>query len=199
MILPIVAYGDPVLRKMGVDIDKDYPNLQQLISDMFDTMNNALGVGLAAPQVGRAIRLFIVDTKPFAERDEDDEDDDEFTPEERTQLEEFKRVFINARIVDETGEEWAFNEGCLSIPKIREDVMRKPKLRIKYVDENFKEHDEVHEGLIARVIQHEYDHIEGKLFTDKISPLRRRMIQGKLNDISKGKVQIGYKMRFPVK
>ena len=199
MILPIVAYGDPVLRKMGVDIDKDYPNLQQLIADMFDTMNNALGVGLAAPQVGKAIRLFIVDTKPFAERDEDDEDDDEFTPEERTQLEEFKRVFINARIVDETGEEWAFNEGCLSIPKIREDVMRKPKVRIKYVDENFKEHDEVHEGLIARVIQHEYDHIEGKLFTDKISPLRRRMIQGKLNDISKGKVQIGYKMRFPVK
>jgi len=199
MILPIVAYGDPVLRKMGVDIDKDYPNLQQLIADMFDTMNNALGVGLAAPQVGRAIRLFIVDTKPFAERDEDDEDDDEFTPEERSQLEEFKRVFINARIVDETGEEWTFNEGCLSIPKIREDVMRKPKLRIKYVDENFKEHDEVHEGLIARVIQHEYDHIEGKLFTDKISPLRRRMIQGKLNDISKGKVQIGYKMRFPVK
>jgi peptide deformylase len=199
MILPIVAYGDPVLRKMGVDIDKDFPNLQQLIADMFDTMNNALGVGLAAPQVGRAIRLFIVDTKPFAERDEDDEDDDEFTPEERSQLEEFKRVFINARIVDETGEEWAFNEGCLSIPKIREDVMRKPKLRIKYVDENFKEHDEVHEGLIARVIQHEYDHIEGKLFTDKISPLRRRMIQGKLNDISKGKVQIGYKMRFPVK
>lgn len=199
MILPIVAYGDPVLRKMGVDIDKDYPNLEQLISDMFDTMNNALGVGLAAPQIGKAIRLFIVDTKPFAERDEDDDDDDEFTPEERAQLEEFKQVFINARIVEEDGEEWAFNEGCLSIPKIREDVYRKPKLRIKYLDEKFVEHDEVYEGLIARVIQHEYDHIEGKLFTDKISPLRRRMIQGKLNDISKGKVQIGYKMRFPVK
>lgn len=199
MILPIVAYGDPVLRKMGVDIDKDYPNLEQLIADMFDTMNNALGVGLAAPQIGRAIRLFIVDTKPFAERDEDDEDDDEFTPEERAQLEEFKQVFINARIVEEEGEEWAFNEGCLSIPKIREDVYRKPKLRIKYLDEKFVEHDKVYEGLIARVIQHEYDHIEGKLFTDKISPLRRRMIQGKLNDISKGKVQIGYKMRFPVK
>lgn len=199
MILPIVAYGDPVLRKMGVDIDKDYPNLEQLIADMFDTMNNALGVGLAAPQIGRAIRLFIVDTKPFAERDEDDEEDDEFTPEERAQLEEFKQVFINARIVEEDGEEWAFNEGCLSIPKIREDVYRKPKLRIKYLDEKFVEHDEVYEGLIARVIQHEYDHIEGKLFTDKISPLRRRMIQGKLNDISKGKVQIGYKMRFPVK
>ncbi len=199
MILPIVAYGDPVLRKMGVDIDKHYPNLEQLISDMFDTMNNALGVGLAAPQIGKAIRLFIVDTKPFAERDEDDDDDDEFTPEERAQLEEFKQVFINARIVEEDGEEWAFNEGCLSIPKIREDVYRKPKLRIKYQDEKFVEHDEVYEGLIARVIQHEYDHIEGKLFTDKISPLRRRMIQGKLNDISKGKVQIGYKMRFPVK
>ncbi len=199
MILPIVAYGDPVLRKMGVDIDKDYPNLEQLIADMFDTMNNALGVGLAAPQIGRAIRLFIVDTKPFAERDEDDEDDDEFTPEERAQLEEFKQVFINARIVEEDGEEWAFNEGCLSIPKIREDVYRKPKLRIKYLDEKFVEHDKVFEGLIARVIQHEYDHIEGKLFTDKISPLRRRMIQGKLNDISKGKVQIGYKMRFPSK
>jgi len=200
MILPIVAYGDPVLRKVGVDIDKDYPNLQQLIADMFDTMNNALGVGLAAPQIGKAIRLFIVDTKPFSERDEDDDaEDDEFTPEERKQLEEFKQVFINARIVDETGEEWAFNEGCLSIPKIREDVFRKPKIRVKYADENFVEHDQTFEGLIARVIQHEYDHIEGKLFTDRISPLRRRMIQGKLNDISKGKVQIGYKMRFPVK
>lgn len=200
MILPIVAYGDPVLRKMGVDIDKDYPNLKQLIEDMFETMNNALGVGLAAPQIGKAIRLFIVDTKPFAERDEDDDtEDDEFTPEERKQLEEFKQVFINARIVEETGEEWAFNEGCLSIPKIREDVYRKPKIRVRFMDENFKEHDRTFEGLIARVIQHEYDHIEGKLFTDKISPLRRRMIQGKLNDISKGKVQIGYKMRFPVK
>ncbi|MBL7884225.1 MAG: peptide deformylase [Bacteroidia bacterium] len=199
MILPIVAYGDPVLRKMGVEIDKDYPNLKQLIADMFDTMNNALGVGLAAPQIGKAIRLFIVDTKPFAEVDEDDDAEDEFTPEERAQLEEFKQVFINAKIIDETGDEWAFNEGCLSIPKIREDVSRKPKVRIKYMDENFVEHDDVFEGLIARVIQHEYDHIEGKLFTDRISPLRRRMIQGKLNDISKGKVQIGYKMRFPVK
>lgn len=198
MILPIVAYGDPVLRKMGVDIEKDYAGLDQLIADMFDTMNNALGVGLAAPQVGRAIRLFIVDTKPFTERDEDDEeDDDEFTAEERKQLEAFRRVFINARILEETGEEWAFNEGCLSIPKIREDVYRKPKVRIRYVDEHFKEHEEVFEGLIARVIQHEYDHIEGKLFTDRVSPLRRRLLAGKLNDISKGKVKIGYKMRFP--
>ncbi len=199
MIFPIVAYGDPVLRKVGIDIDKDYPNLAQLIADMFETMNNALGVGLAAPQVGKAIRLFIVDTKPFSEKDEDDTEDDEFTPEERKELEDFKQVFINAKIIEEEGEEWAFNEGCLSIPKIREDVYRKPKVRIKFLDENFVEHDKTFEGLIARVIQHEYDHIEGKLFTDKISPLRRRMIQGKLNDITKGKVQIGYKMKFPVK
>lgn len=198
MILPIVAYGDPVLRKVGVEISKDYPNLQQLISDMFDSMNNAFGVGLAAPQVGKAIRLFIVETKPFAERDEDDEED-EFTPEERKELEAFRRVFINAKIVEEDGLEWVFNEGCLSIPKIREDVLRKPKIRIHYYDEHFKFFDETFEGLIARVIQHEYDHIEGKLFTDKISPLRKRLLKGKLNDISKGKVQIGYRMRFPNK
>lgn len=198
MILPIIAYGDPVLRKVGEDIDKDYPALNELINNMFDTMNNALGVGLAAPQIGKAIRLFIVETKPFAGRDEDDEDE-EFTPEERKQLEDFKRVFINARIISEEGKEWAFNEGCLSIPKIREDVMRKPKVHIQYYDENFKYYDETYEGLIARVIQHEYDHIEGKLFTDRVSPLRRRLLQGKLNDISKGKVSIGYKMRFPNK
>lgn len=191
MIYPIVAYGDPVLRKVGINIDKDYPNLNELISNMFETMYRAAGVGLAAPQVGKAIRLFIVETKPFSG------DDDEFTPEERTQLADFKKVFINAEIVSEEGEEWAFNEGCLSIPKIREDVMRKPKVRIKYYDENFNFFDETYEGLIARVIQHEYDHIEGKLFTDKISPLRRRLIQGKLKSIEKGKVEVGYKMRFP--
>ena len=198
MILPIVAYGDPVLRKVGVEITKDHPGLEKLIADMFETMNNAFGVGLAAPQVGKAIRLFIVETKPFAERDEDDEED-EFTPEERKQLEAFRCVFINAKIIEEDGKEWIFNEGCLSIPKIREDVLRKPKIRIQYVDEHFKFYDETFEGLIARVIQHEYDHIEGKLFTDKVSPLRRRLLKGKLNDISKGKVQIGYKMRFPNK
>lgn len=198
MILPIVAYGDPILRKVGVEIVKEHPNLQQLISDMFETMNNAFGVGLAAPQVGKAIRLFIVETKPFAERDEDDEED-EFTPEERLQLEDFRRVFINAKMLEEDGKEWIFNEGCLSIPKIREDVLRKPKIRIQYYDEHFQFFDETFEGLIARVIQHEYDHIEGKLFTDKISPLRKRLLKGKLNDISKGKVQIGYRMRFPNK
>lgn len=197
MILPIVAYGDPVLRKMGKEITKDYPGLNKLIDDMFETMNNAQGVGLAAPQIGKAIRLFIVDTKPFAERGEGENEDDEFTADERKQLEEFRRVFINAKIMDEEGEEWPFNEGCLSIPKIREDVHRKPKLRIKYVDENFKEHNEVFEGLIARVIQHEYDHIEGKLFTDRINPLRRRLLKGKLTDISKGKIDVAYKMRFP--
>jgi len=199
MILPIVAYGDPVLRKMGQNISKDYPDLQKLIENMFETMNNALGVGLAAPQIGKAIRLFIVDTKPFAQDDEDDAEDEEFTKEERKQLQEFKRVFINPQIIEEEGEEWAFNEGCLSIPKIREDVLRKPKLTIKYFDENFKEHNETYEGLIARVIQHEYDHIEGKLFTDRISPLKRRLLQGKLTDISKGKIDVAYKMRFPNK
>jgi peptide deformylase len=163
---------------------------------MYETMHKALGVGLAAPQVGRAIRLFIVETKPFAQTDGDD-DDDEFTLEERSQLQEFKKVFINAKIIEEEGEEWTFNEGCLSIPKIREDVKRKPTLRIQYYDENFNYFDETYSGLIARVIQHEYDHIEGKLFVDKISPLRKRLIQGKLKDISKGKVQVNYKMRFP--
>jgi len=196
MILPIVAYGDPVLRKVGTEIDKGYPGLDELINNMFETMHKAQGVGLAAPQVGRAIRLFIVETKPFSHVDEDDEDD-EFTPEERKKLEQFKRVFINAKIIEEKGQEWVFNEGCLSIPKIREDVLRKPNLRIQYYDEQFNFFDESYDGLIARVIQHEYDHIEGKMFTDKISPLRRRLIQGKLKDISKGKVQVAYKMRFP--
>jgi len=197
MILPVIAYGDPVLRKVGVEITKDYPGLTETIANMFDTMHNALGVGLAAPQIGKAIRLFLVDTKPFSERAEDDDEDDEFTPEERAQLADFKRVFINSKIVEEEGKEWSYNEGCLSIPKIREDVMRKPKIRIQYYDEHFKFHDETFEGLIARVIQHEHDHIEGKLFTDKISPLRRRLLQGRLTDIAKGKVKIGYKMKFP--
>ncbi len=200
MILPIIAYGDPVLRKVGEVITKDYKGLDEIISNMFDTMHNALGVGLAAPQIGKSIRLFVIETKPFSERDEEDEDeDDEFTPEERKQLAQFKKVFINAKIVEEEGTEWLYNEGCLSIPKIREDVSRKPKVRIQYYDEHFKYCDETYEGLIARVIQHEYDHIEGKLFTDKISPLRRRLLQGRLTDISKGKIKIGYKMKFPSK
>ncbi|MCE9537687.1 MAG: peptide deformylase [Bacteroidetes bacterium] len=197
MILPVIAYGDPVLRKVGEEITKDYPGLQDLIANMFETMHNALGVGLAAPQIGKSIRLFVIETKPFTEREENDEDEDEFSPEEREQLANFRKVFINAKVIEEEGKEWVFNEGCLSIPKIREDVLRKPKIHIQYYDENFNFFDETYEGLAARVIQHEFDHIEGKLFTDRISPLRRRLLQGKLTDISKGKVKIGYKMRFP--
>lgn len=194
MILPIVVYGDPVLRKKAVDIDKDYPNLTQLIADMFETMYAASGVGLAAPQIGKAIRLFIVDTQPFVE-DESDEDDDEFTPEERKQLAVFKKVFINARIIEEEGTEWKFKEGCLSIPKIREEVSRKPKVTIEYQDENFVKYKETYDGLIARVIQHEYDHIEGILFTDKVGPFKRKLIAGKLTDISKGKIGADYKIK----
>ncbi len=195
MILPIVMYGDPVLRKVGEVIDKNYQGLEQLIKDMFDTMNNARGVGLAAPQIGKAIRLFIVDTKPFAESDDDDDEDDEFTPEQKKQLIAFKKIFINAKILSEDGEEWKFSEGCLSIPKIREDVSRKPNIKIEYYDEHFKKHIENYDGVIARVIQHEYDHIEGKLFTDIISPFKRKLIAGKLTDISKGKVNADYKVR----
>jgi peptide deformylase len=193
MVLPIVVYGDPVLRKVCVDIDKDYPNLGQFIKDMYETMYEANGVGLAAPQVNKAIRLFVVDASPFAEVDEDEEP--EFTAEEMKQMDGFKKTFINARILEETGEEWKFNEGCLSIPKIREDVLRKPKLTIEYYDEKFKKHTETYDGLIARVIQHEYDHIEGILFTDKINPFKRKLISGKLTDISKGKFRADYKTR----
>ncbi len=194
MILPIVVYGDPVLRKVSENIDKDYPGLDQLIKDMFETMYQASGVGLAAPQIGKAIRLFIVDTEPFVE-DDGEEDDEEFTAEERKQLKSFKKVFINARILEEEGTEWKFKEGCLSLPKIREDVSRKPKLVIEYQDENFVKHTETYDGLIARVIQHEYDHIEGILFTDKISPFKRKLVSGKLTDISKGKITADYKTK----
>jgi peptide deformylase len=196
MVLPIVVYGDPVLRKVGEEIDKNYEGLDRLIKDMFDTMYKAKGVGLAAPQVGKAIRLFIVDTEPFSEVDEDDdEEDEEFTPEQRKELKAFKRVFINAHIIEEEGTEWKFNEGCLSIPRIREDVLRKPNIVIEYWDEHFKKHKESFDGVIARVIQHEYDHIEGKLFTDKISPFKRKMISGKLSDIANGKINADYKIK----
>lgn len=193
MIYPIVVYGDPVLRKKCVDIDKDYENLAQLIKDMYETMYDANGVGLAAPQIGKAIRLFVIDATPFAEVDEDEEP--EFTEAEMKQMDGFKKTFINAQILEEVGEEWKFNEGCLSIPKIREDVLRKPTVTIEYYDENFKKHKETYDGVIARVIQHEYDHIEGVLFTDKISPFKRKLISGKLTDISKGKFRADYKTR----
>ncbi len=190
MILPIVAYGDPVLKKKGVDINKDYPELDALLENMFDTMYNAFGVGLAAPQIGLPIRVFIVDTMPFSE-------DEDLTEAEQTALNGFKRVFINAKILKEEGNEWAFNEGCLSIPDVREDVFRKPQITLEYFDENFESHTEVFDGLIARVIQHEYDHIEGVLFTDKLSALKKRLIKGRLANISKGKINVEYRMRFP--
>lgn len=190
MVLPIIAYGDPVLRKKAKDIEQDYPNLKELIQNMWDTMYGAYGVGLAAPQVGLPIRIFLVDTSPFAE-------DEELTEKEKKELESLKKVFINATILEETGDEWAFNEGCLSIPDIREDVFRKPKIKIEYFDEDFNKHTEEYDGLAARVIQHEYDHIEGILFTDKLSSLKKRLIKGKLANISKGKIQIDYRMKFP--
>lgn len=195
MILPVVVYGDPVLRKMGEDIDKDYPNLKELIANMFETMYNANGIGLAAPQIGKAIRLFVIDASPFSERDEDDEEESERSKEELEYLKNFKKVFINAQILEEEGEEWKFNEGCLSIPKIREDVSRHETVTIEYCDQNFKKHKETFTGLAARVVQHEYDHIDGKLFTDRISALRRKLLAGKLNDIAKGKFSADYKTR----
>ncbi|WP_420602404.1 peptide deformylase [Flagellimonas sp.] len=190
MILPIVAYGDPVLRKVGKDITTDYPKLDELISNMWETMYNAHGVGLAAPQIGLPIRLFLVDTTPFS-------DDEELSEDEQKALNGFKKVFINAKIEEETGTEWDFNEGCLSIPDIREDVKRKPEITVTYLDEDFKEHTETYDGLLARVIQHEYDHIEGILFTDKLSSLKKRLLKSRLDKISKGKINIDYKMRFP--
>jgi len=192
MTLPIVAYGDPVLRKIGTPITAEYPNLVDLIANMKETMKKSFGVGLAAPQIGKAIRLFVVDASPFAE-DEDLDDKD------RLFLQDFKKVFINAKILNEEGNKWAFNEGCLSIPDIRENVMRKEILTIQYVDENFIEHTDTFSGLAARVIQHEYDHIEGILFTDKISSLKKRLLKKKLENISKGKIKVDYKMRFPFK
>ena len=185
MILPIIAYGDPVLKKVGLPIDKDYKGLGQLIENMFETMYAASGVGLAAPQVGISIRLFVVDTKPFAE--------------DEPELENFKKVFINPQIIEEVGDEWKFNEGCLSIPGIREDVMRKKIIHLRYQDEEFKTHETVFDGLAARVIQHEYDHIDGKLFVEKLSPFKKQLIKGKLRDITIGKVDVDYKMRFPIK
>ncbi len=190
MILPIVAYGDNVLRKIGKEIDKDYPKLNELLDNMFETMYNASGVGLAAPQIGLPIRIFIVDATPFSE-------DEDLTEEERELLKDFKKVFINAKMIEETGNEWNFNEGCLSIPDIREDVSRNDTIKVEYLDENFKKKTEEYTGLIARVIQHEYDHIEGVLFTDKLSPLKKRLLKSKLGNISKGKIKVDYRMRFP--
>lgn len=182
-ILPIVAYGDPVLKKVAEEIDDEYPGLDELIENMFETMYKASGVGLAAPQIGKSIRLFIVDATPFCD--------------EYPELDGFTKVFINPIILEEDGKKWDFNEGCLSIPGIREDVSRKPKILIEYYDENWELKEESFDGIAARIIQHEYDHIEGVLFTDKLPALKRRMLKGKLNDISKGDVDVEYRMRFP--
>ena len=190
MILPIIAYGDPVLRKLGKSIDKDYPALESLLENMFETMYGAKGIGLAAPQIGLPIRIFIVDATPF-------KDEEELELEERNFLSTFKQVFINAQIIDETGDEWVFNEGCLSIPDVREDVFRNETVKIEYLDEKFEKHTKEFSGIAARIIQHEYDHIQGILFTDKLSSLKKRLIKGKLANISKGKIRIDYRMRFP--
>ena len=191
MILPVVAYGHPVLRKVGEEISAAYPDLDKLIADMWETVYNSNGVGLAAPQVNRAIRLFIVDTVQVVEGF-DDEDRRKYPNEQP-----IKQVFINARRIDETGDVWAYNEGCLSIPKVREDISRKRHIRLRYMDEQFTEHEKDFYGITARVIQHEYDHIDGKLFIDYLSQLKKRLIKKKLDDISSGKVKTDYRMLFP--
>ncbi len=178
-----------MLRKKCTDITPDYPGLEELISNMFETMQSANGIGLAAPQIGLDIRLFVIDVRPLAE-DEDYEDIAE-------ELKDFRKVFINARILEESGEEWKFNEGCLSIPDVREDVKRKETILIEYYDENFEKRTETFSDIRARVIQHEYDHIEGILFTDRISSLKKKLVKGKLMKISHGDVAVNYKMRFP--
>lgn len=191
MILPIVAYGHQVLRKVATDIKPDYPQLDKLIGDMWETMYASSGVGLAAPQVNREIRLFIVDSQQMF-HNMDEEDRAEYPGDNG-----FKGVFINARIIVLEGDEWIYNEGCLSIPKIREDIYRQEEVTLKYFNENFQEITQTFSGLTARVVLHEYDHIEGKLFIDHISALKRKLLRGKLNDISKGKVNVDYKMLFP--
>jgi peptide deformylase len=193
MILPILAYGDPILKKECEDIDAQYPDLKQLISDMFETMYKAKGVGLAAPQIGKNIRLFIVDGSPFSENEEDEED-----PLAKG-IEDFKKVFINPIIEDEKGKVWSFQEGCLSIPSIRENVLRKPDITVSYYNENWDLIEEHYSGYAARIFQHEYDHIEGVLFTDYLTPLKRKLLKKKFNNISNGTVEHDYKMRFPKK
>ncbi len=185
MIIPIVSYGTKILKNKAEDISIDYPNLEQLIEDMFETMYEACGVGLAAPQIGRSIRLFIIDASPFADEDAD--------------MDGFRKVFINPQIVEESGEKWNFNEGCLSIPSIREDVSRLSKIRIRYQDQDFNTLEEEYDGTKARIIQHEYDHLEGVLFTDYLSAIKKRLLKRKLNDISKGNVKVDYRMKFPLK
>jgi peptide deformylase len=183
MIYPIVLYGDPVLKKRARDIEKDEVDINQLVSDMFETMYSANGVGLAAPQIGLSLRLFLIDS----------------TPMEEDESKGIKKAFINPEILEEVGKEWPFEEGCLSIPGIREDVDRLPKIKIKYLDEEWNEHIDEFDEVVARIIQHEYDHIEGILFTDHLSAFKKRLIKGKLSNISKGKVDIDYRVKVPAK
>ncbi len=185
MILPIVAYGHPALKAVAKDITPDYPDLEQLLADMWETLTHSEGVGLAAPQVNRSIRLFVVDGNPFYPDYPDGKD--------------FKQVFINAQILEFFGEDVSFREGCLSLPNIYEDVIRKDKIRIHYLDEHFVEHEEVFEGIRSRIIQHEYDHLEGHVHVDRIAPLRKTLLQRKLRDITEGKCDVDYKMIFPKK
>ena len=189
MLLPIIAYGHPVLKRKAEVISKDYPKLKELIDNMFETMYNASGVGIAAPQIGQSIRLFIVDTTPFSE-------DDSLSDNERNQLKSFKKIFINPEIIEESGDDWSFDEGCLSIPNIRESVLRQPEIKIQYFDENFNKHVKSFNGLLARVIQHEYDHVEGVLFTDKLSSFKKQLLKKKLLKISLGKLSFDYEMEF---
>ena len=191
MILPIVAYGSPVLRKVCADITPDYPGLDKFIADMWETMYHSNGVGLAAPQVNKEIRVFVIDSEQiFANQDEDEKGE---YPDEPG----YKGVFINAHIVELNGEQWSYNEGCLSIPRIREDIMRNETVTLQYLDEHFKPHTKTFNGITGRVILHEYDHIEGKLFIDHLKPLKRTLLKRKLDDISKGKVNVDYRMVFP--
>ena len=190
MILPIVAYGSPILRKVATDIETDYTGLSQLIADMWETMYNSNGVGLAAPQINRDVRLFVMDSAQIFENQ--DEDEKGMYPDEPG----YKGVFINAHIVSLDGEKWSYNEGCLSIPRVREDIIRHQSVTIEFEDENFNFHKKTFNGLTARIILHEYDHIDGKLFIDHISPLKRTLLKRKLDDISKGKIKSDYRMIF---
>lgn len=194
MIYPIIAYGDPVLRKKTADIKAEYPKVQEIINNLFETMYNAHGVGLAAPQCGFSIRLFVIDTAQILNKDDEDAKNSDFYGETG-----IKQVFINAKIISKKGEEWDFNEGCLSVPTIREDITRPDEVHIRFYDENFLRRDEVFSGFTGRVIQHEYDHIEGILFTDHLKPLKKRLLKNKLSAISRGDVDVDYKMKFPVK
>ena len=195
MILPIVAYGHPILRKVAHDIDENYPDLKKLIEDMWETMYASNGVGLAAPQINKEIRLFVIDSAQiFANMEEDEKKEDNYPDNPGV-----KQVFINAHIVEEAGDDWAYNEGCLSIPKIREDIKRAEEVTIEFQDESFKKHRKTFNGITGRIILHEYDHIDGKLFIDHISPLKRKLLKRKLDDISKGAIKVDYKMLFPKK